>query len=122
MHELSITQALLDQVIRHAGAAQADRVSEIHIRIGQLSSIVDDSVQFYWPIIAKDTIAAGARLVIERVPAQFICAGCGQTFLFNEQRDYLCPHCGSMDVMLTGGEEMQLESIQIERDGGMMTK
>jgi hydrogenase nickel incorporation protein HypA/HybF len=114
MHELTITQALLDQVIRHAQAANARQVTRIHVSIGQLSTVVDDSVQFYWPLIAQGTLAEQAILVFKRIPATFICAACSQTFLFSEQRDYLCPHCGSIDVMLSGGEEMQLDSIEIE--------
>lgn len=114
MHELSVTQALLDQVLRHAEAAQAQRVRTIHVSIGQLSTIVDDSVVFYWPIIAQDTIAVDARLVFARIPAQFICTECSQTFLFSDQRDYICPHCGSMDIIVNGGDEMRLDSIEID--------
>lgn len=113
MHELSVTQALLEQVLRHAEAARATRVQTIQVSIGQLSSIVDDSVQFYWPLIAQNTIAVDARLVFNRIPAQFICAACTQTFLFHEQRDYICPHCGSMDVTLSGGDEMRLDSVEL---------
>lgn len=114
MHELSVTQALLEQVLHHAHAADATRVRAIHVSIGQLSSIVDDSVEFYWPLIAADTIAAEAGLHFARTPARFICAACGQTFTFDQQRDYICPHCGSMDVTVTGGDEMRLDSIEID--------
>lgn len=114
MHELSLTQALLEQVLHHAESAGAARVKEIHVSIGQLSSIVDDSVQFYWPLVAQDTIAAEARLIFQRIPARFLCIACGQPFLFHEQRDYICPHCGSLDVMLEPGDTLQLDSIEIE--------
>lgn len=114
MHELSVTQALLDQVLHHAAQAQAARVREIHLSIGQLSSIVDDSVQFYWPIIAASTIAADATLIFNRIPAEFVCAACQKRFLFNQQRDYICPHCGSMDVILESGELLRLDSIEVD--------
>lgn len=114
MHELSITQALLEQVLRHAHQAEAQTVREIHISIGRLSSVVDESVQFYWPLIAKDTIAADARLIFHRIPARFLCAGCGRGFLFEEQRDYICPHCNSLDVTLESGEGLRLDSIEID--------
>ena len=63
MHELGVTQSLLDLAVRHAQQAGAARVTQLNVVIGQMANIVDDSVQFYWEIIAQDTIAAGAVLV-----------------------------------------------------------
>ena len=62
MHELSITESILDITLRHARQAGAGRVTNLYLVIGQLASIVDDSVQFYWDIVAKGTLAEGAHL------------------------------------------------------------
>jgi|GEM_PF-5568018 len=53
MHELSVTESVLEIACRHAGKAQAKRVTDIYLVIGRLSSIVDDSVQFYWNLISN---------------------------------------------------------------------
>jgi len=37
--------------------ANASKVTGINLVIGQLSSIVDDSIQFYWDTISEGTIA-----------------------------------------------------------------
>ena len=75
MHELAVTENLLALALKHASlvssaadaaAAPTPRISSLHIVIGQLSSIIDDSVQFYWDIIAKDTPAQSARLHFQR--------------------------------------------------------
>ncbi|HEX2994458.1 MAG TPA: hydrogenase maturation nickel metallochaperone HypA, partial [Anaerolineales bacterium] len=73
MHELAVTQSILDLALKHADQAAAKRVTDIHIVMGELSSNVDDSIQFYWEIIAKGTLAEGAQLHFQRVPAEFEC-------------------------------------------------
>jgi hydrogenase nickel incorporation protein HypA/HybF len=113
MHELSVTQGMLEIVLRHAQQAGAERITQIHLVIGDLSSIVDDSVQFYFDFISQDTIAEGAQLVFQRTPATFRCWDCGNTFTPNE-RDFTCPQCGGMRVEVVAGNEFRVESIEVE--------
>src|SRR5512135_2457466 len=93
MHELPITESVLEIVLRHANSANAQRVRDIQLVIGDLASIVDDSVQFYWDIISKDTIAEGAMLHFHRLPLVMICLDCQNHFQPETDR-YDCPHCG----------------------------
>jgi hydrogenase nickel incorporation protein HypA/HybF len=113
MHELSVTENILEVVLRHAQEADARQVVNIHLVIGQLASIVDDSVQFYWDMIAKDTIAEQACLHFRRIPAEFECLDCGHRFRLGDG-DWLCPHCGSAQLTIIAGEEFFIESIDIE--------
>ena len=64
MHELSVTEALLDLALKHARAAQAEAVTAVHVVIGQLSSVMDESVQFYWDMISAGTPAEGAAAIV----------------------------------------------------------
>jgi hydrogenase nickel incorporation protein HypA/HybF len=73
MHELSVTESILDIATKHGQQAGATRVTDIHLVIGQLASIVDDSVQFYWDIISQDSICAAAKLHFKRIPALLEC-------------------------------------------------
>ncbi len=113
MHELAVTQSILDISLRHAQKADAKRITDINLVIGQFSSIVDDSVQFYWDIIAKETIAQGAMLHFNRVPGEMTCKSCGHVF---EPKDdtFACPSCSSILVKITRGEEFRVDSIDIE--------
>jgi hydrogenase nickel incorporation protein HypA/HybF len=112
MHELSVTQSLLDIALRHA---DGKRITDLHLVIGQLSSIVDDSIQFYWDMIAKDTQAEGARLHFKRVPAEMQCRDCGERFTLGKD-DFACPKCGGINVQVVAGEEFLLESIEVETE------
>jgi hydrogenase nickel incorporation protein HypA/HybF len=113
MHELAVTESLLEITLRHAEQADAKRVTDLYLVIGQLSSIVDDSVQFYWDIISKDTPAEGATLHFHRVPVELICQNCGERYA-PEGEDFACPKCHSEQIKLAAGEEFYLDSIQVE--------
>ena len=115
MHELPATQSILEISLRHAQQAGAKRVTDLYLLIGQLSYFVDDSVQFYWDMIAKDTMAEGATLHFQRVPAEFLCRECGHRYPVDGE-NLACPNCQSTNVKLAAGDEFRLESIDIETD------
>jgi hydrogenase nickel incorporation protein HypA/HybF len=112
MHELSITESILEIATRHAQAARATRVTDLHIVMGRLSSIVDDSVQFYWDILTKDTLCAGSTLHFQRLPAHLACLNCGNDYTFDSDM-IPCPKCGSSMVKVLSGEEFRLDSIEV---------
>jgi hydrogenase nickel incorporation protein HypA/HybF len=111
MHELAVTESILDIALKHTPTGQ--RVRVIHLVIGQLSSIMDDSVQFYWDMVSENTAAAGAKLHFERIAAELQCRDCGERFGLSKA-DYACPACGSTQVKVVKGEEFYVESIEVE--------
>jgi hydrogenase nickel incorporation protein HypA/HybF len=104
MHELSVTESILEIALRHAQESKASRILNLYLVVGQLSSIVDDSVQFYWDMISQETICAGARLHFERVPATLTCLDCSQTYTLDGELT-VCPHCQSARVKVVSGDE-----------------
>jgi hydrogenase nickel incorporation protein HypA/HybF len=113
MHELPIAENILHIALDHAAQAGASRVTDLHLVIGQLSSIVDDSIQFYWDIISQETLCAGATLHFERVPATLRCQDCGHTYTLTREL-MACPQCDSIRLKVIAGEEFRLESIEVE--------
>jgi hydrogenase nickel incorporation protein HypA/HybF len=113
MHELPLTQSLLKISLEHAEKANAKKVTDLHIVIGELASMVDDSIQFYWDIIAKDTIAEQAKLHFRRVPAELQCMNCSEKYSPAED-ELICPKCHSAGARIIAGEEFFLESIDVE--------
>lgn len=115
MHELSVSESLLSLALSHAEKEKATKVTAINIVIGRLSSIVDDSVQFYWDFVAEDTICAGAKLNFERRPAMIKCTDCNLDYPI--ERDMTpCPSCGGFHTIIVSGEEFYLDSIEIEKE------
>ena len=113
MHELPITESILEIALRHANKAGANRITDIHLVIGELSSIVDESVAFYWDIISEGTIAEGAELHFRRVRTEMRCLDCNQQYNPGES-ELKCPFCGSYHVQVISGEEFSLEAIEVE--------
>lgn len=116
MHELSVTQSLLNIAVEEAKKINAKKIKRITLVIGDLTSIMDDSVQFYFDILSKSTIAEGAVLSFKRVPAEFKCGECGHVF---EKRAYSfrCPRCGGKSIITERGQEFYIESMEVEADG-----
>ncbi len=113
MHELSITQRILEIALEHGERAGAKKITDLYLVIGQLSSVVDDSVQFYWDLISQDTIAAGAQLHFKRIPTEFTCQDCGRLYE-PEDDNFACPECNSQHVRVTAGEEFFLDSMEVD--------
>lgn len=113
MHELSITEALLTSVLEYAKENNASQVSEIHLKIGRLSSIFDDAVSFYWKMISEDTICANAKLIFQYMPGKFQCQECNCEFEI-EKTLTPCPNCASYSLKTIGGKDFLLDSIEIE--------
>jgi hydrogenase nickel incorporation protein HypA/HybF len=112
MHELNITQNMLDLAVRHGQAAGAKRITALNLVVGEFSSVVDDSVQFYWDFVSQGTIAEGAALRFQRMPAVLQCLDCGQEFPRNA--DFICPACHGSRIVVKSGEEFFLQSIEVE--------
>lgn len=113
MHELAVTENLLEIAIRHGKTAGAKKISNLYLVVGQLSSIVDDSVQFYWDIISKGTVAEGAKLHFHRKSVELYCKECAHQFTPIGD-DLSCPNCGSIQIKVISGEEFFLEAIDVE--------
>jgi hydrogenase nickel incorporation protein HypA/HybF len=114
MHELPITQNILKIAIQYGNKSNASRITDLYLVIGQLSSVIDESVQFYWPIISKGTIAEDATLHFRRIPAELECTQCSTRYAIDDGNLSTCPSCDSGQVRILAGKEFQLESIGIE--------
>jgi len=113
MHELPVTQSLLEIALRRAHESNATRITDLHIVMGELATMLDDSIQFYWDIISEGTIAQGAILHFRRVPAELQCMACFEKYHPGD-RELVCPKCGSVGAKIIAGEEFSLEAIDIE--------
>ena len=112
MHEMAITESLLEIALAEANKAGAKRITAINLKIGALTGVVADSISFYMELVAKGTPAEGARLVTTVLPVTDRCPACGADFPV-EDLVFLCPTCGGPGQVVTG-RELMIESLEIE--------
>ena len=113
MHELSITQSILSIALEQAKKAQASKITKINLTLGELSGIVSECVQFYFELLSKDTIAAGANLSFDLPATQLRCLNCQTTFS-PDDLNWTCPNCHEQKVEIISGRECHVESIEVE--------
>ncbi len=113
MHELTITEQIVEIATRHGEKNEAEKITDLYLVIGELSTVIDDSVQFYWDLIAENTICEGANLHFKRIPAKFLCLECDHEFRLADGELTPCPHCQSNRMKILQGKEFHLDSINI---------
>lgn len=115
MHEIHITQEIVDTVLRAGEKAGAEKITLVRVKAGKLAGVEPSSLQFYFDTLTKDTMAAGARLVVETVEANARCGACRKAFTPQDLRS-VCPACGSPDVEITSGRELYVEDVEVTRN------
>jgi hydrogenase nickel incorporation protein HypA/HybF len=110
MHELSLSGAIVEAALRHAGGA---RVKVVSVRVGALRQAVPEALDFAFQIVAQGTRCEGAELVQTIVAARLTCTKCGATSGVGEPPLW-CRTCGGRSVAVTAGAELELESIVVE--------
>lgn len=106
-------QSAVTQALEHAQRAGAKHVLAIRLRIGTLSGVVPDALEFAFEAVTAGTPAEGASLTVDSVPARFWCAKCHREFQsVNLVSD--CPVCGTPSSDLRAGRELELASLEID--------
>lgn len=113
MHELSITQSILNIALSSAENANAKKVNKIKITLGEMTGCVPQYIQEYFDIVSEGTIAHKAALEFKRTPAAAKCSECGRETKIIRFR-FRCEHCGSPKLKIISGKEFFVESIDIE--------
>lgn len=108
MHELAITQSVVDLISERTAGA---RVTLVRLDVGKLSGVVPDAVAFCFELVADGTPLQGARLEISEPPGRARCHTCGSEFAL-QQLLLLCA-CGSADVEVLAGQELRVQSVEV---------
>lgn len=117
MHEMGVTQGILDASFAAAEAAGATRITDIRISVGELTEIMDFALQFAFESLTPDTMAEGATLTVTHVAARSRCNACGTEYA-HDRFQMVCQSCDSFDVTLLQGRELQIDSIETDDDDG----
>ncbi len=110
MHELSLTSAIVNTVVKHASGR---RVTVVDLRVGKMRQVIPDTLEFYFEFVARGTVCEGARLEVQVIDVGLACNSCGQEWEI-EIPAFRCPQCAGGDVEIATGNEFEVEAIEIE--------
>ena len=110
MHEIGIVQSVLDMATQAARRAGAARVHRLKVRVGALSGVVPEALQFAFDALRPGSVAAEALLELEWVPVAYWCAKCESEFSTEEDE---CPGCHEFSSEMRHGLELELTSLEV---------
>lgn len=115
MHELPVINSIHSIVMKHAAVNQVKKVVTIYLQVGALSDLEDKWMQQYFDYVSKGSIAEGAKLVIERIPAKMQCLDCNCSYEINVKDGTTpsCPECGSSACNLISGREYFIKNMEV---------
>lgn len=116
MHELGIAQNILEIARQAVPEEQTAAIRFIRIRVGPLSGVVPDSLEFCFEAIVHETEMQKARLAIEQLPAILSCKKCGYRFK-TKDLEFFCQSCNSADLELISGKELEVVEIELAEEG-----
>lgn len=108
VHEMSLTQSVVDAVCEHAAGRH---VHSVKLEVGALCAVVPDAMAFCFELATEGTVAAGARLELDLRPGVAHCRTCAADFEL-DQPILLCP-CGSADIEVLGGRDLRILSMEV---------
>jgi hydrogenase nickel incorporation protein HypA/HybF len=110
VHELAIAESVVRIAERHADGR---RVTKVYLKVGHLRQVVPSALAFGFELVAQETPVEGAELVLEEVPATGTCRVCGSESRL-ESFPLQCKACGGFDLEIVAGEELYVESLEME--------
>jgi hydrogenase nickel incorporation protein HypA/HybF len=113
VHELAITTYLLESVAGEAERLGARRVMRINLAIGERMGVVEDSLRFCFGLLTPGTVAEGASVGVRHVEMRFDCPDHGTYPRAGD--DVACPRCRRVGALADPGDELLVESMEIER-------
>lgn len=113
LHELSLTQNIVDLATEHADREEAKKILSITLEIGALSGVVAEAVVFAFDVCSKGTLAEGADLEIRHIIGKGRCLDCHKETEI-KTLTHVCPHCGSLALETVQGQEMKFTEMEID--------
>ncbi len=128
MHELSLVQELLSQVMKVAEEHKAHKVNKIEVLIGPFAGVVLDSFSFAFDTLKQENpLLKNTVLSIETPRARFRCTSCKATIEQDVDEGLAlpfagpvlvsarsCPLCKKGELYPEGGDEILLIQIELE--------
>lgn len=116
MHELAITERILEICLKAAAEKNAARIREVYLCMGPFSGVVPECVELYFSVLAQDTIAKDAVLHTTCLPVKVHCQDCGAESEIT-RTSIACPRCKSLRLKMLSGKEFFVDRLEVDTDG-----
>ena len=113
MHELGLTQHLVEIAERAARENGASQVRSVTVEIGALAGVVPESVEFCFEACSRGTLLEGCRLEIVFIPGRGRCYDC-QADCELDTYTIVCPGCGGYSLERLQGEELRVIEVEVD--------
>lgn len=113
MHEMSLMGGVFEVIEQTLSQHEVKHVLQVKLKVGELTNAESDALDMAFEAYSKDTVCEGAELIIERVPVKGRCRHCHHEFRV-ENMFFLCPNCQNTGIEVIQGEELLIESLEVE--------
>lgn len=113
MHEIALTESIVEIVAEEARKQGFGKVRRVRLRLGAFAGVEPEPLRFCFDAVSRGTVAEGAALDIVRTPGEGWCPDCGKSAPL-EERFGACPECGGRNVQMTSGDELRIEELEVD--------
>ena len=115
MHELPVVKRIFDVCLAHAEKNNVSKIVSIELKVGEMSDLEPEWMQRYFDHVSKDSIAEGAKLVIEKAPVVLRCDSCSHEFEVNikEMQEPVCTQCGGKKSAFVSGKQYHISNMAV---------
>ncbi|MBB6428251.1 hydrogenase maturation nickel metallochaperone HypA/HybF [Algisphaera agarilytica] len=113
MHELSVAISIVQSITDATAAEDHGQIAAVNVRVGAMSGVIPEALQFAWTPATRDTPLQGSELRVEFIPAAIYCENCSDTVELPGQR-LVCPVCQTRSPRLVRGRELDILSVELQ--------
>ena len=113
MHELALTESLVELIESESRSRGFSRVRVVRLALGALGGVDGEAMRFCFDAVTKGTLVEGAKLDIDVTPGEGWCLDCAKTVEMFE-RFGACPECGRYHVQVAAGDYLRLTELEVE--------
>lgn len=113
MHELSIALSIIEGAEEELRRRGGSRVSAVHLKLGLLSGVVQEALQFSYELVCAGTLLEGSKLIIEEIPIRIYCSACNVEGEPVSLQHLHCASCGAPLSRVIQGTELELTALEL---------
>jgi hydrogenase nickel incorporation protein HypA/HybF len=113
MHEVGITQSIIEIAERHALEGGARKVLSLTVEIGEFSGVVPEAVEFAFEACSRGTLLEESKLIIESIPGRARCGDCRRETGI-DRYSFACPSCDAFALEILQGDELRIKEMEVD--------